>query len=148
LAIDPSTLDAIWPSLLVFAEIGFALLLAIPASRMEVKEHLDKLYARQRKIRPGHFMIMDFYLNFSSHLLVFSVMYLISIVFVLSATVLDFQNFLYNIGMGMPLKTATFYLILITTILVIITGLRALIDSVWKTLHVSEIPVAKLDNLI
>jgi hypothetical protein len=148
LAVDPTILDSIWSSLLVFAEIGFALLLAIPASRMEVKEHLDKLYARQRKIRSGHFMIMDFYLNFSSHLLVFSILYLISVVFILSATVVDFQNFLINLGIGIPLKTVTFYLILITTLLVVITALRALIDSAWKTLHVSEIPVAKLDNLI
>jgi hypothetical protein len=148
LALDPTTIDAIWPSLLVFAEIGFALLLAIPASRMNVKEHLDKLYSRQRKIRPGHFIIMDFYLNFSSHLLLYSIMYLISIIFVLLSTVVDFQNLLYTLGMGIPLKTATFYLVLITTIMVIVTGLRAAIDSIWKTLHVSEIPVANLDNLI
>lgn len=136
--LDPSLLEAIFPSLLVFSGISVTILLGLPVFKFEVKKKFDDLYSGD-SIRPFDLWVSDFYFRISNALLFYSILYLIASLLILVSPILDAQTILSSFGVSIQLVPFSYFAIVIITIGLIISIIRAMLDSFMKARYTSKI---------
>jgi hypothetical protein len=141
-----STILTSTASLLIFAEIGFIILLAVPAFKGEIKERFDKQTSQQGRISTIDFIIQSFLMDFSRPLLIYSIMYLLGSLLILLAPIQDIQSLFRNVITSEAIWNTGYFIIVATTLMVFVSAIRAAYDNITKALRISQITLPRKDG--